>query len=149
MGRQLTDVAAIRYANQVLALHQALGLLRMYQIDPRQRPDAVVEAIRVLEIATEPLRYVPRSPVKGRARAARRAEYQRERNREEKIERRMAAGMTREVAEVHADSGSKLSPAGFDMDAADWNPDVEAWAADLPPIPTVGIADLDTDGQPT
>jgi hypothetical protein len=98
---------ATRHVLQTLAAHKALALLRMYHIDPSLIPHGVEEAIRELEIATEPLRVVP----------IRRSKEERDADHAAKVERRMAAGMTREMAEVHAASGSRLGPDGEDLDA--------------------------------
>jgi hypothetical protein len=148
------DKMAVRYAMQTLALHKALALLRMYLIDPKLIPTGVEEAIRELEIATEPLRYVPVPRVEGETRAERTMHRQRERRaqglesydanlREKKIERRMAAGMSRKMAEVHADSGARLSPRGYDMDAEGYDPNLDLAEEDeFPPIPTVSIEEL-------
>jgi hypothetical protein len=154
MSNQGQAKAAARYALQTLALHKALALLRMYLIDPRLAPSAVEEAVRELEIATEPLRYVPSGKVNGQTKADRDAERQKERRQAEpekydtylrdlKIERRMAAGMTREVAEAHADSGSRLSPRGYDMDADGYDPNLDLADEDeFPPVPSVSVEEL-------
>lgn len=156
--RDALTVAAHRYAKQVLALHQALALGRLYLLDPKYAPTAVEDLVAILENATEPLRHVPVPPVEGETkneRAARGARRRRVENpekyeasrqaihREEKIKRRMAAGMSREMAEAHADSGSRLSPRGYDMDAEGYNPELDASDEDeFPPIPTVSIEEL-------
>jgi hypothetical protein len=162
----LPKKAAERYADQTLALHQVLGLLSMSLIDPTKRPDAVEEAVGILQRTLQPLRYVPvkalPGDVDGKERRAERMKEYRRRNpekydaikREAKIKRRMDAGMTRTMAEAHADSGSRLSPAGQDFDADDFDP-----AAEVDPIMDIDIPDVtitklrgtrraDTPGQP-
>jgi hypothetical protein len=60
----LTEVAAVRYANLVLAAHSAIARLRQYQADPRHMIDNVDEAISLLENATAPRRPPRRTQLK-------------------------------------------------------------------------------------
>jgi hypothetical protein len=120
----------------------------MYDIDPTRRPTAVKEAIRILVEATEPLRpprrtkqAPPRRPVATPppkpppARVPPRPPQpvvEGPPEREEQIKRRMSVGMTREMAEAHVDSGSRIGPDGEDLDDPLWEVS----------IPTVDIEDL-------
>jgi hypothetical protein len=92
---------------QTLALHKALALLRMHLLDPVLAPNAVEEAVRELEEATVPLRLTPLRRVEKTAPSPE--------QREAMIAVRMASGMTREQAETHVSTGSRIGPDGQDF----------------------------------
>jgi hypothetical protein len=122
------DKLVLRHTLQTLAAHKAIALLRMYLIDSTKAPYAVEEALRELEIVTEPTRTNIRvKRVDGQTKKEHTSERQRKRRlanpekydnikREGKIKRRMDRGMSREMAEIHADSGARFGPGGEDLD---------------------------------
>jgi hypothetical protein len=147
--RALPEPAATRYANQVLALHQALGLLRVYDLDPTRRPSAVKEALRILDDATEPLRPLPTTrqtykmpepepepepapepPLPPPVRYKKSVKVVKgSPEHEARIKNRMDTGMTREMAEAHLASGARIGPSGEDLDV--FNPQVQDWLDEM------------------
>jgi hypothetical protein len=111
MSGQLPPFAASRYANQVLALHEALALLRMYAVNPTGFPEGPERAAAVLERATEPLR------VRRAKKVPDAVTNESSKDRARRLERRMRVGMTPEMALIHLNSGSRIGPDGEDLDA--------------------------------
>ncbi len=102
-----------RYVNHVIASHRALALLRLNLTDPTLAPDAVHQAVEILEDAVEPLRAIPRRKA-GKVPEPPRMKFS---DQQEAIKRRIAAGMTTEAAALAVEWGVRIGPDGEDLDA--------------------------------